>query len=144
MKPIMIVNGPNLNLLGVREPHIYGSETLADVKARCERMAAELGVEVEFHQSNHEGAIIDLIQAARERCSGVIINPAGFTSTSIAILDALFTLDKPIIEVHITNIHRREEWRHLSYVSKAADAIIAGAGTHGYELAVRHMATLTA
>lgn len=144
MKPIMIVNGPNLNLLGVREPHIYGSETLADVKARCERMAAELGVEVEFHQSNHEGVIIDLIQEARERCSGVIINPAGFTSTSIAILDALFMLDTPIIEVHITNIHRREQWRHLSYVSKAADTIIAGAGTHGYELAVRHMASLTA
>lgn len=142
MKPIKIINGPNLNLLGLREPHIYGSETLADVDALCDRIAAELGIDIEFHQSNHEGVIIDLIQEARESCSGIILNPAGFTSTSIAILDALLASELPVIEVHVTNIHRREQWRHLSYVSKAATAIIAGAGTHGYELALRHMAKL--
>lgn len=142
MKPIKIINGPNLNLLGFREPHIYGSTTLADVEALCDAMAAELGVEIEFHQSNHEGVIIDLIQEARERCSGIILNPAGFTSTSIAILDSLFASELPIVEVHVTNIHKREEFRHLSYVSKAANAVIAGAGPQGYELALRHMAKL--
>ena len=137
MKPIKIINGPNLNLLGLREPHIYGSTTLADVQAMCDAMAAELGVEIEFHQSNHEGVIIDLIQEARENCSGIILNPAGFTSTSIAILDGLLASELPIIEVHVTNIHKREEFRHLSYVSKAANAVIAGAGPQGYELALR-------
>lgn len=144
MKPIKIINGPNLNLLGLREPHIYGSTTLADVEGLCNEIAAELEVEIEFHQSNHEGVIIDLIQEARERCSGMILNPAGFTSTSIAILDALLASELPVVEVHVTNIHKREEWRHLSYVSKAATAIIAGAGPHGYELALRHMAKLVA
>ncbi|MCW4385482.1 type II 3-dehydroquinate dehydratase [Salinibacterium sp. SYSU T00001] len=144
MKPIKIINGPNLNLLGLREPHVYGSATLSDIEALCTEIASDLGVDFEFHQSNHEGVIIDLIQEARERCSGIILNPAGFTSTSIAILDALLASDLPIIEVHITNIHRREEWRHLSYVSKAATAIIAGAGPQGYELALRHMSALVA
>lgn len=144
MKPIKIINGPNLNLLGLREPHIYGSTTLADVETMCNEVAGDLGVDIEFHQSNHEGVIIDLIQEARERCAGIIINPAGFTSTSIAILDGLLASELPIIEVHVSNIHRREEWRHLSYVSKAANAVIAGAGTHGYELALRHMAKLAA
>ncbi|MCU1545493.1 MAG: aroQ [Homoserinimonas sp.] len=139
---VMIVNGPNLNLLGKREPHIYGSATLADVEASCTVTAAELGLEIDFRQSNHEGVIIDLVQEARERCAGIIINPAGLTTTSIALLDALLAAELPVIEVHITNIHRREEFRHNSYVSKAADTVIMGAGTQGYELALRRMATL--
>src|SRR5690606_23988686 len=139
-----IINGPNLNLLGLREPHIYGATTIDQVEALCREVAAELSVEIEFHQSNHEGVIIDLIQDARVNNSGIILNPAGFTSTSIAILDALLASELPIIEVHFTNLHKREEWRHLSYVSKAANAIIAGAGPQGYELALRHMAKLTA
>lgn len=139
---VMIVNGPNLNLLGLREPHLYGSTTLAELEERCARAAADLGFDVEFRQSNHEGVIVDLIQDARERCQGILINPAGFTTTSIAILDALLASGLPIVEVHVTNIHQREEWRQHSYVSKAANAVIAGAGVHGYELGLRHLATL--
>ena len=142
MKPITIINGPNLNLLGSREPGIYGTETLTDVQSRCAALATELGVEIQFHQSNHEGAIIDLIQDARGTCSGIILNPAGFTHTSVAILDALVASELPVIEVHLSNIHRREPFRQHSYVSKAATAIIAGAGAHGYELALRHLTTL--
>lgn len=129
--------------MGLREPHIYGSTTLAQVEERCRSTAAEVGLAIEFHQSNHEGVIIDLIHEARERCQGILINPAGFTSTSVAILDALLASELPIIEVHVTNIHRREEFRQMSYVSKAATAVIAGAGPQGYELALRHLATLT-
>ena len=142
MKPITIINGPNLNLLGLREPEIYGSETLADVQSQCESLAAELGVGIRFHQSNHEGAIVDLIQDARQTCSGIILNPAGFTTTSVAILDALLASNLPIVEVHISNIHRRERFRQRSLISTAADAVIAGAGTHGYQLALRHLAAL--
>jgi len=141
---IKVLNGPNLNLLGLREPHLYGSTTLAQVEELCNTTASELGLDVEFHQSNHEGVIIDLIHEARERCQGILINPAGFTSTSIAILDALLASELPIVEVHVTNIHKREEFRHMSYVSKAATAVIAGAGPQGYDLALRHLALLTA
>lgn len=140
---IKIINGPNLNLLGLREPHLYGSTTLAQVEELCKATAEDLGIDIEFHQSNHEGVIIDLIHEARERCQGILINPAGFTSTSIAILDGLLASELPIVEVHVTNIHKREEWRHLSYVSKAATAVIAGAGPQGYELALRHLTALT-
>ena len=144
IRPIIkILNGPNLNLLGLREPNLYGSTTLSQVEELCRSTADELGLAIEFHQSNHEGVIIDLIHEARKRCQGILINPAGFTTTSIAILDALLASELPIIEVHVTNIHRREGFRHVSYVSKAATAVIAGAGPQGYELALRQLATLT-
>ncbi|UUT36566.1 type II 3-dehydroquinate dehydratase [Microbacterium elymi] len=140
----MILNGPNLNLLGLREPHIYGTDTIEDVERLCTETAEKLGLDISFHQSNHEGVIIDLIQQARTQADGIIINPAGFTSTSIAILDSLLAAERPVIEVHLTNIHRREPFRHLSYVSKAASAVVMGAGIQGYELALRRLKTLTA
>lgn len=141
-KRIDVLNGPNLNLLGVREPSIYGRETLADVQAACERAGSRLGLEVVFRQSNHEGQIIDWVQEARSAAAGIVINPAGFTTTSIAILDALKAFDGPIIEVHISNIHQREAFRHSSYVSLAATGVIAGLGTQGYVLALEAMARL--
>jgi 3-dehydroquinate dehydratase II len=141
-KPLFVLNGPNLNLLGQREPEKYGTTSLADVQSRCEAVAAELDLAVDFRQSNHEGTLVDWIQEARTGASGIVLNPAGYTTTSIAILDALLAAEVPVVEVHITNIHQREEFRHHSYVSKAATAVIAGAGVHGYELAVRHLARL--
>ena len=137
MKPIHILNGPNLNLLGLRQPEIYGRETLADVAARCEALAAELGVEVTFQQSNHEGAIVEMIHAARDQASAIVINPAAYTHTSVAILDALNAFEGPVFEVHISNVHKRESFRHHSYVSLRADGVIAGCGTEGYLLALR-------
>jgi len=143
-RTVFILNGPNLNLLGKREPHIYGHETLADVEADCRRLAGELGLEVRFHQSNAEFEIIDWIHEARETAAAIVINPAAFTHTSIAIMDALKTCLCPILEVHISNVHHREAFRHHSYVSLAATAVMAGFGTHGYQLAVRHVAHLLA
>jgi len=143
MKAIVyVLNGPNLNLLGQREPHIYGHETLADVEAACRRVGGELGLEIEFRQSNAEFQLIDWIHEARQRAGALVINPAGFTTTSVAILDALLTCEFPIIEVHITNIHRREEFRQHSYVSKVATGVVAGLGTQGYEFALRRLARL--
>ncbi len=142
-KPILILNGPNLNLLGLRQPEVYGDATLADVEQSCTVLAHELGLTVGFHQSNHEGQIIDWIHEARETAAGLILNPGAFTHTSIAILDALNAFDGPVLEVHISNIHRREAFRHHSYVSLRADGVIAGFGTEGYTLALRRMATLT-
>jgi 3-dehydroquinate dehydratase II len=139
---IYILNGPNLNLLGKREPHIYGHETLADVEAECRRVAAECGHAIEFRQSNAEFQIIDWIHEAREKALAIIINPGAFTHTSIAILDALNACKCPILEVHISNVHRRESFRHHSYVSLAATGVMAGFGTHGYQLAIRHVAHL--
>jgi 3-dehydroquinate dehydratase II len=139
---IYILNGPNLNLLGSREPHIYGHETLADVEANCRRLAAEFGLAVKFQQSNAEFQLIDWIHEAREGAVAIIINPGAFTHTSIAILDALKACTCPILEVHISNVHRRESFRHTSYVSLAATGVMAGFGTHGYQLAVRHVAHL--
>jgi 3-dehydroquinate dehydratase II len=141
-KPIFILNGPNLNLLGKREPHIYGHETLADVEADCRRTADELGLTIRFHQSNAEFQIIDWIQEAREVAAGIVINPAGFTHTSVTIMDALFTCEFPVIEVHISNIHKREAFRHHSYISLRADGVIMGCGAQGYSLAVRRLAKL--
>lgn len=143
MRRIDILNGPNLNLLGQRQPEVYGRETLADVEAACARLAAELGVDILFRQSNHEGQLIDWIHAARTDAAGIVINPAAFTHTSVAILDALNTFDGPVIEVHISNVHKRESFRHHSYVSLRADGVIAGCGTEGYLLALRRVATLT-
>lgn len=139
---VYVLNGPNLNLLGKRQPAIYGHETLADVEAACRELAGELGLGLEFRQSNGEHQIIDWIHEARERAGGIVINPAAFTHTSVAILDALNACEFPIIEVHISNVHRREPFRHHSYVSLRADGVIAGFGTQGYELALRRLARL--
>ena len=139
---ITILNGPNLNLLGSREPEIYGVETLADVEAQCGMLSEKLGLSIAFRQSNHEGELVDWIQGARDTSAGIIINPAALTHTSVAVLDALNLFDGPVIEVHISQIHKREAFRHHSYVSLRADAVIAGCGTEGYGLALRRMATL--
>src|SRR6201987_2255417 len=141
---IYVLNGPNLNLLGKRQPHIYGHETLADVEADCRKVASEHGLELRFHQSNREYEIIDWIHEAREIASGIVINPAAFTHTSVAILDALNTFEGPIIEVHISNVHQREPFRHHSYVSGVASAVIVGCGTQGYTFALHRMAKLIA
>jgi 3-dehydroquinate dehydratase-2 len=141
---VYVLNGPNLNLLGKRQPHLYGHDTLADVEASCREAARELSLELRFHQSNREYEIIDWIHEAREIASGIVINPAAFTHTSIAILDALTTCEFPIIEVHISNIHKREPFRHRSYASLAASGVIAGFGTQGYTLALQRIAHLIA
>ncbi len=139
---VFVLNGPNLNLLGKRQPHIYGHETLADVEAQCRAAAAAHGLSLRFHQSNREYEIIDWIHEARETAGGMVINPAAFTHTSVAILDALHTFEPPVIEVHISNVHKREAFRHHSYVSLRADGVIAGLGTQGYTLAVERLARL--
>jgi 3-dehydroquinate dehydratase II len=138
-----VLNGPNLNLLGKRQPEIYGRETLADVEAPCRRTAAELEFELRFHQSNREYELIDWVHEAREIAAGIIINPAAFTHTSVAILDALKICECPIFEVHISNVHQREAFRHHSYVSLAATGVIAGFGTQGYTLALQRLASLS-
>ncbi|SHJ06715.1 type II 3-dehydroquinate dehydratase [Wenxinia saemankumensis] len=142
MHDILLLNGPNLNLLGQRQPEIYGAETLADVERACTELGRELGLAVHPEQSNHEGALVDRIQQARGAEAGIVLNPGAYSHTSLAILDALNAFEGPVIEVHISNIHRREAFRHHSYVSSRADAVIAGAGTEGYLLALRRMATL--
>ncbi|NPU15178.1 type II 3-dehydroquinate dehydratase [Bradyrhizobium sp. 83002] len=139
---VYVLNGPNLNLLGKRQPHIYGHETLADVERDCRALAAELGLEIRFHQSNREYELIDWIHEARETAGGIVINPGAFTHTSVAILDALNAFDGTVIEVHISNVHKREEFRHHSFVSKRADGVMAGFGTQGYQLALRRVARL--
>lgn len=139
---IKILNGPNLNLLGQREPDIYGYETLETVASDCAKLGAELGLDTELLQSNHEGQIIDWIHEARASSAGIIINPGAFTHTSVAILDALNTFEGPVLEVHISNVHKRESFRHHSYVSLRADGVMAGFGTQGYQLALRRMASL--
>jgi 3-dehydroquinate dehydratase-2 len=133
---VFLLNGPNLNLLGVREPSIYGAETLADVEARCAARAAALGLALDFRQSNAEGVLVDWIQEAREAAEAVILNAGAYTHTSVAILDALKAYDGLKIELHLSNPHRREAFRHVSYVSLAADGVIAGFGALGYELAL--------
>ncbi|MBI1418519.1 MAG: type II 3-dehydroquinate dehydratase [Limimaricola sp.] len=139
---VTLLNGPNLNLLGQRQPEVYGSQTLADVEMACATLATELGLGLSAYQSNWEGQIIDWIHAARGTSQGVIINPGALTHTSVAVLDALNTFEGPVIEVHISNIHKRESFRHHSYVSLRADGVIAGLGTEGYLLALRRMAGL--
>ncbi|WP_342360915.1 type II 3-dehydroquinate dehydratase [Terrarubrum flagellatum] len=139
---VYVLNGPNLNLLGKRQPHIYGYETLADVEADCRRVAADLKLDIVFHQSNREYEIIDWIHEARETADGIVINPAAFTHTSVAILDALNTCEFPVLEVHISNVHKREAFRHHSYVSLRADGVIAGFGVQGYTLALQRVAKL--
>jgi 3-dehydroquinate dehydratase-2 len=142
MTTIHILNGPNLNLLGQREPEIYGHETLDDIHQACVKLGQSLGLEVVFHQSNHEGAIVDQIHAARGVAAGIIINAAAYTHTSVAILDALNAFQGPVIEVHLSNVHKRESFRHHSYISLRADGVIAGLGGEGYHAALRRMASL--
>jgi 3-dehydroquinate dehydratase II len=141
-RTVYLLNGPNLNLLGKRQPHIYGHETLADIERDCRVLSKELNLELQFFQSNREYEIIDWIHQARETAGGIVINPAAFTHTSVAILDALNTFDAPVIEIHISNVHKREEFRHHSFVSSRADGVIAGFGTQGYLLALRRVARL--
>lgn len=140
-KLIYILNGPNLNLLGKRQPEIYGHATLADVEANCRAVLTD-GFDLSLLQSNWEGQIIDWIHQAREKACGIVINPGAFTHTSVAILDALNTFEGPVIEVHISNVHKREAFRHHSYVSLRAEGVIAGLGIEGYEAAVRRVCSL--
>lgn len=141
---IYVLNGPNLNLLGVREPAIYGSETLADLHSRTEKTAAARGLAIEFRQSNIEGEIVNWVQEARGKAKGIIINAGAYTHTSVAILDALQAAELPVIEVHLSNIFRRDQFRQHSYVSLAATGVICGLGGKGYELAVEAMANILA
>lgn len=141
-KLVYVLNGPNLNLLGKRQPNIYGHETLADVERDCTALTAELGLEVRFLQSNWEGQIIDWVHEARENAIGIVFNPGAFTHTSVAIMDALNTFEGTVIEVHISNVHKREAFRHHSYISLRADGIIVGCGTQGYQLGLRRVAAL--
>lgn len=139
---VLLLNGPNLDLLGRREPSIYGTTTLKDLETVCHETAAGLGLEVDFRQSNSEGALVDYIHEAMDYFDAVIINPAGYTHTSVAIRDALAALEVPVIELHMSNVHKREEFRHHSCVSGVATAIIVGAGEHGYSLALTHVSHL--
>ncbi|WP_377848394.1 type II 3-dehydroquinate dehydratase [Bosea sp. UC22_33] len=139
---VYVLNGPNLNLLGKRQPHIYGHETLADVERDCRKLAEDLKLELRFHQSNREYELIDWIHEAREDGAGIVINPAAFTHTSVALLDALNTFEGPVIECHISQVHKREAFRHHSYVSMRSDGVIAGFGTQGYQLGLRRIAKL--
>jgi 3-dehydroquinate dehydratase-2 len=139
---VYVLNGPNLNLLGKRQPEIYGHDTLTDVEAECGRLGAELGLDIVFRQSNREYELIDWIHEARDKARGIVINPAALTHTSVALLDALNTFEGPVLEIHISNIHKREAFRHHSFVSGRAEGVIAGFGTQGYALCLRRMATL--
>jgi 3-dehydroquinate dehydratase-2 len=137
---IVVLNGPNLNMLGLRQPHIYGSATLDDVEQLCAETAERLGLAIDFRQTNGEGELITWVQECRGRAAGIVINPAGYSHTSVALLDALLAAEVPVIEVHISNIHKREEFRHHSYVSKAAVGVICGLGIRGYAMALESLA----
>lgn len=133
---ILVLNGPNLNILGAREPDVYGHETMAEIEAACAKRASALGLTVEFRQSNSEGELVDWIQGARNGYAGLIVNAGAYTHTSVALLDALLACDVPVIEVHLSNVFQREDFRHHSYVSKAAHGLICGFGGFGYEMAL--------
>jgi 3-dehydroquinate dehydratase II len=135
-KSILVLNGPNLNLLGTRQPEVYGSTTLADVEAMCADKAKALGIEIDFRQSNHEGTLVDWIHEAKGRHDGILINAGAYTHTSIALHDAIASVELPVAEVHISNIHKREEFRHLSYISKVSVGMICGFGTYGYLMGI--------
>jgi 3-dehydroquinate dehydratase-2 len=141
-KTVLVLNGPNINMLGKRQPEVYGHETFADIEANCMNIGASLGLSVICKQSNYEGELITWIQEAREEFDAIVINPAAYSHTSIGILDALHAFEGAVIEVHISNIHKREEFRHHSYVSLRADGIVVGCGTHGYDLGLRQAAHL--
>lgn len=142
MQKILIINGPNLNMLGMREPHIYGYDTLADIAALCDEEGDRFAVEIDFRQTNHEGEIVTWIQEARTTAAGIIINPGAYSHTSIAIMDALLAVGIPVIEVHISNIFKREAFRHHSYISPASNGVICGLGANGYGLAIQAIAQL--
>ena len=142
MPIVFVLNGPNLNLLGVRDPSVYGRDTLGDIEERCTARATALGLEIDFRQTNHEGQLVDWIQEARESADGIILNAGALTHTSVALLDALSAADLPVIEVHLSNIFRRESFRHHSYVSLAANGVICGLGAQGYEFALDAIASL--
>ena len=139
---VAVLNGPNLNMLGLRQPEIYGAATLDDIEQLCADSAQSLGLAIDFRQSNSEGELVSWIQECRGRAAGIVINPAGYTTTSIALMDALLAVALPTIEVHISNIHRREDFRQHSYISKAAVGVIAGLGAKGYDLALQALAAL--
>jgi 3-dehydroquinate dehydratase-2 len=139
---IAVLNGPNLNLLGLRQPHLYGAATLDDVEQLCAEAAEGLGLAIDFRQTNGEGELVSWVQECRGRAAGIVINPAAYTHTSIALLDALLAAELPVIEVHLTNIHAREDFRRHSYVSRAARGVICGLGVRGYALALTAMADL--
>jgi 3-dehydroquinate dehydratase-2 len=141
-KKILVIHGPNLNMLGKREPHIYGHESLAEINTGLQARGDQLGIEVEAFQSNHEGVIVDKIQQAMDECHGMVINPAAYTHTSVAIRDALAMLDIPVIEVHLSNIHKRESFRHQSMIADIVAARIAGFGSHGYLLGLEGLAMM--
>lgn len=138
---ILILNGPNLNLLGTREPDVYGRDTLADVETLCREHAARHGMEIEFRQSNREGEMVDWVQDARTRCAGIIVNTGAYTHTSVALLDALLAVQLPVVEVHLSNLFKREAFRHHSYVSQAAIGLICGFGKDGYAYALDALAS---
>jgi 3-dehydroquinate dehydratase II len=139
---VVVLNGPNLNMLGLRQPHIYGSATLDDVEQLCADTAEQLGLAIEFRQTNSEGELITWVQECRGRAAGIVINPGGYSHTSVALLDALLASEVPAIEVHISNIHKRDEFRHHSYVSKAAVGVICGLGVRGYAMALEALADI--
>jgi 3-dehydroquinate dehydratase-2 len=140
MTSVLILNGPNLNLLGQRQPQVYGSTTLADIETMCVKTAAELGITLAFQQDNNEGALVDHIHAARNTHDGIILNAGAYTHTSIALMDAVSSVELPVIELHLSNIHAREDFRHTSYIAKVALGVICGFGANGYPLALRAMA----
>lgn len=135
---LLVLNGPNINMLGTRQPELYGHETLADVEALCRRRGEACGLIIDFRQTNHEGELIDWLHQARGKVDGVVLNPGAWTHTSVAIRDAILASELPVIEVHISNVHKREAFRHHSYVSDVAIGVICGLGTHGYALAIEH------
>jgi 3-dehydroquinate dehydratase-2 len=139
---VAVLNGPNLNMLGLRQPEIYGSATLDDLEAMCAETAEGLGLAIDFRQTNGEGELVSWVQECRGRAAGIVINPAAYTHTSVALMDALLVTELPVIEVHISNIHRRESFRHHSYVSRVAVGVIAGLGVRGYALALQAMAAI--
>jgi 3-dehydroquinate dehydratase-2 len=139
---IAVLNGPNMNMLGLRQPELYGAATLDDVETLCAETAEALDLAIDFRQTNHEGELVSWVQEFRSTASGIVINPAGYTTTSIALMDALLASELPVIEVHVTNIHRREEFRQHSYVSRVAEGVICGLGIRGYALALSAMAAL--
>ena len=139
---VVVLNGPNMNMLGLRQPELYGRATLDDVEALCAETGEQLGLAIDFRQTNFEGELISWVQECRGKAAGIVINPAGYTNTSIALMDALLAVELPVIEVHITNMHRREEFRHHSYVSRAATGVICGLGVGGYAWALTAMADL--
>jgi len=142
LQSLLVLNGPNLNLLGTREPATYGHESLGDIAALCQRTGAAHGLDIDFRQTNHEGQLIDWIHQARGRCAGILINPAAWTHTSVAIRDALAAVELPVIEVHLSNVHKREDFRHHSFVSAIAVGVIAGLGSDGYRAGIQHFAQL--